>query len=38
MKAYICGPTAFVEAAAGLLQGTGVPAGQIKTERFGASG
>ena len=37
-KAFICGPTAFVEAAAGLLQRAGIPAGQIKTERFGPSG
>jgi ferredoxin-NADP reductase len=37
-KVFICGPTAFVEAAAGLVQTMGVAAGQIKTERFGASG
>jgi ferredoxin-NADP reductase len=37
-KVFICGPTAFVEAAAGLVQAEGVPAGQIKTERFGPSG
>jgi ferredoxin-NADP reductase len=37
-KVFICGPTAFVEAAAGLVQTGGVPAAQIKTERFGPSG
>jgi ferredoxin-NADP reductase len=37
-KVFICGPTAFVEAAAALVQTGGVPAAQIKTERFGPSG
>jgi ferredoxin-NADP reductase len=34
---YICGPTAFVEVAAGTLVDLGHDPGQIKTERFGAS-
>ena len=38
VKAFICGPTAFVEAAADSLAGAGIPAAQIKTERFGPSG
>jgi ferredoxin-NADP reductase len=32
---YICGPTAFVEVAAGTLVQLGHEAGRIKTERFG---
>lgn len=35
---YICGPTAFVEAAASLLVSMGYPPISIKTERFGATG
>jgi ferredoxin-NADP reductase len=36
--AFICGPTAFVESAAGLLVESGYDASWIKTERFGATG
>ena len=35
---YICGPTGFVEAAAGALVALGHEPHRIKTERFGASG
>ena len=35
---YICGPTAFVEAAADALVGLGHAPDRIKTERFGATG
>ena len=35
---FICGPTAFVETAAGLLLESGYDASWIKTERFGATG
>jgi ferredoxin-NADP reductase len=35
---YVCGPTAFVEAAATGLVQLGHDAGQIKTERFGPTG
>jgi ferredoxin-NADP reductase len=35
---YICGPTAFVEVAAGALVELGHDAGRIRTERFGATG
>jgi ferredoxin-NADP reductase len=35
---YICGPTAFVEAAAQLLVDAGHDPGRIKTERFGPTG
>ncbi len=35
---YVCGPTAFVEAAADLLRNAGHDASRIKTERFGPSG
>lgn len=35
---FICGPTAFVETAAGLLVESGYDANWIKTERFGATG
>jgi ferredoxin-NADP reductase len=37
-KAFICGPTLLVEAAAESLVGLGVPTRQIKTERFGPTG
>jgi ferredoxin-NADP reductase len=32
---YVCGPTGFVESAAGLLTDAGHPAERIRTERFG---
>jgi ferredoxin-NADP reductase len=35
---FICGPTSFVEAAAGLLVDVGYDPSWIKTERFGATG
>ncbi len=35
VSVYVCGPTKFVEAAAGILIDTGFPAEAIKTERFG---
>jgi ferredoxin-NADP reductase len=35
---YICGPNAFVEAAAAALVDLGHPAPQIRTERFGPTG
>ena len=35
---YVCGPTAFVEAAATGLVELGHDAGRIKTERFGPTG
>ncbi len=37
-RTYVCGPTAFVEAAAELLVASGHAAGSIRTERFGATG
>ena len=37
-QVFICGPTLLVEAAANGLVQVGVPAGQIRTERFGPSG
>ncbi len=37
MQVYICGPTLLVEAAADGLVQLGVPASQIRTERFGPS-
>jgi ferredoxin-NADP reductase len=36
--AFVCGPTSFVEVVAGGLVGLGYPPGQVKTERFGATG
>jgi ferredoxin-NADP reductase len=33
--AYVCGSTGFVEATAGALVAAGVPAGQVRTERYG---
>ena len=33
--AFVCGPTAFVETAAGLLLEAGLDAGRLRTERFG---
>jgi len=35
---YVCGPTSFVEAAAGLLIAAGHSPDKIKTERFGPTG
>jgi ferredoxin-NADP reductase len=35
---YVCGPTAFVEAAADALVGLGHDPGRIRTERFGPTG
>ena len=35
---YVCGPTPFVETAAGLLTAAGYPADRIRTERFGPTG
>jgi ferredoxin-NADP reductase len=37
-RAYVCGPTGFVEHAANLLLGLGHAAADIRTERFGPSG
>ena len=36
--AYVCGSTSFAEAASQLLTGMGVPAHDIRVERFGPSG
>jgi ferredoxin-NADP reductase len=36
--AFVCGPTAFVEAVAAALVDLGYPAGRVKTERFGGVG
>ena len=36
--AFVCGSTAFAEAASQLLVGMGVPAASVRVERFGASG
>lgn len=38
LKAYICGPTALVEGVANGLVQQGIPASQIRTERFGPTG
>ena len=35
---YICGSTAFVDAAATALTGLGIAAATIRTERFGGTG
>jgi ferredoxin-NADP reductase len=35
---FICGPTAFVETASGLLVEAGYDPATIRTERFGATG
>jgi len=35
---YVCGPTSFVETAAGLLSDIGNSPDKIKTERFGPTG
>src|SRR5213592_4952458 len=37
-RVYVCGPTAFVETAAGALVALGHAPGRIRTERFGPSG
>jgi ferredoxin-NADP reductase len=37
-RAYICGPTALVEAAADALVRLGLPAERVRTERFGPTG
>jgi ferredoxin-NADP reductase len=37
-QVFICGPTLLVESAADLLVKLGVPASQVRTERFGPSG
>jgi ferredoxin-NADP reductase len=37
-RAFVCGPTAFVEAVASGLVELGYEAGRVKTERFGATG
>ena len=37
-QVFICGPTLLVETAAEALIGLGLPAAQIKTERFGPTG
>jgi ferredoxin-NADP reductase len=37
-RVYICGPTLLVENAANCLVQLGLPAGQIRTERFGPTG
>jgi ferredoxin-NADP reductase len=36
--AYVCGPTSLVEAVANGLVEAGIPAGRIRTERFGPTG
>jgi ferredoxin-NADP reductase len=37
-RAYVCGPTAFVEAVAGLLVDQGYDTSNVRTERFGPTG
>ena len=37
-KVFICGPTALVENAANALVRLGLPAAQVRTERFGPTG
>jgi ferredoxin-NADP reductase len=37
-RAYVCGPTLFVESVAGLLADLGLPPAHILTERFGPTG
>ena len=36
--AYVCGSSGFADAASYLLVGLGLPAGQVRVERFGATG
>jgi ferredoxin-NADP reductase len=38
VQVFVCGPTALVETVANDLVEIGVPATQIKTERFGPTG
>jgi ferredoxin-NADP reductase len=38
VRVFICGPTALVENAANALVQIGIPATNVKTERFGPSG
>lgn len=38
MTAYVCGPSGFVDHAARLLAGLGIPADDVRVERFGATG
>jgi ferredoxin-NADP reductase len=38
LRAFICGPTLFVEAAAGGLVQRGISPAQVRTERFGPTG
>jgi ferredoxin-NADP reductase len=38
VRAYVCGPTAFVEAVAGLLADHGYDPSNVRTERFGPTG
>ncbi len=38
VRVFICGPTALVENAANVLVQIGIPASNVKTERFGPSG
>jgi ferredoxin-NADP reductase len=38
VRAYVCGPTALVEAAANALVAMGLPAERVFTERFGPTG
>jgi ferredoxin-NADP reductase len=37
-RAFVCGPTGFVEAVASSLVESGLPPNRIKTERFGPTG
>lgn len=37
-QVFVCGPTALVESAANALVQAGIPAAQVKTERFGPTG
>ena len=38
VRTFVCGPTALVETAAAALVELGIPAGRIRTERFGPTG
>ncbi|HYI22432.1 MAG TPA: ferredoxin reductase [Candidatus Limnocylindrales bacterium] len=38
VNVFVCGPTALVELTADALVGLGLPASQVRTERFGPSG
>jgi ferredoxin-NADP reductase len=37
-RAFVCGPTAFVESVADLLTASGMPGDRVHTERFGPTG